>query len=57
MDRLRVGITGGVRVPENYNSRKVIDFCAEMGLPVILTLTTRVCISTPGWLEAKMDWR
>ena len=33
MDGVRAGITDGPGVPgENYNRRKVIDFCAEMGL-------------------------
>ena len=34
-DRLRVGITGGFRVPgKNDDGRRVIEFCAERGFCV-----------------------
>ena len=57
-DRLRVGMTVGFGVPgENDNGRRVIDFCAERRLCVSDTLSTRVCISIPGWLGTKMEWR
>ena len=56
-DRLRMGINDRFDVPgENYNGRRVIDFCAEMRLCVGNTSKTRVCISTPRWLEAKEEW-
>ena len=45
-DQKRDGITGGFGVAgENENGRKVIDFCEERGMCVILSLNTRVSIS------------
>ena len=53
-----MGITVGFGVPgENNDGRSMIDFCAERGLSVNKTLSTRVLISTPGWLETKMEWK
>ena len=54
-----MGITGGFRVPrENDNGSRVIDFWAERGLHIgNIYFSTRVCISTPRWQEAKMEWR
>ena len=56
-DRTRAGITGAFGVPgENENGRRVVEFCAEMGLCVGDTVfRTRVYISTQGWQGVKME--
>ena len=46
-----------LRVGENYNGKRGIDFCAERDLSVSNTYFEHSsCISTPGWLETKMEW-
>ena len=57
-DRVRVGITGAFGVPEeNYNGKRVFDFCAERGCVwVTHASSTRVYIATLGWLGTKTEW-
>ena len=52
-------ITGAFGVPgENYNGRRVVDFCAESGLWVGNTyFEPKSLHSIQGWQRAKMEWR
>ena len=57
--RGRGDMRGAFGVPkEKDNGRSVTDFCVNKVLYANNTLSSkRVCISTPGWLEARMEWR
>ena len=50
-------ITGVFGVSEkNDNEKRVTDFVRKGGLCVGNTSSTRVYISTLGWLGAKIEW-
>ena len=45
----------GVEIGVKDNGRRVIDPCCERRLCVGNTSSTSVCVSTPGWLEARIE--
>ena len=58
-DMMKVGITEQfVVLGENDNGRKLIEFCVEKGLWLVNTYFKYKSLhSSPGCLEAKMEWR